>query len=72
MPFKIGDQVRILDHAFPGSDDPYDIAARGKTGIVTRNWDELGEGWEDCWEVEVPELGDIFPVTESEIELVAP
>ena len=67
---KIGDQVRILENAFSDSDDPHDIAARGKVGIITASWgDELGEGWEDCWEVGIPELGDIFPVIESEIEL---
>ena len=68
--FKIDDQVRILENAFPGSDDPYDIAARGKIGTITASWsDELGKDWEGCWEVGIPELGDIFPVIESEIEL---
>ena len=65
--FKVGDRVRIKEDAFPGSFDPYDVAARGQVGTITANWnDELGEDWE----VEIEELGDIFPVAESEIELV--
>jgi hypothetical protein len=68
--FKIGDCVRIKENAFPGSDDPYDIAARGKVGTIIASWaNDLGEGWKDCWEVEIEGLGGIFPVTESEIEL---
>ena len=65
--FKVGDRVRILENAFPDSDDPEDAKARGKVGTIV--WD-MGDG---LWHVEVEELDDPYcPVLESEIELVAP
>lgn len=32
--FEVGQRVRIKETAFPGSDDPVDIAARGREGVL--------------------------------------
>jgi hypothetical protein len=62
--FKVGDRVRILESAFPGSDDPDDAKVRGKVGIII--WD-CGDG---LWDVEVDDADLPVPVLESEIEAV--
>jgi len=67
--FKVGDQVRIKQNAFPGSDDPEDAQVRGQVGTIV---DDMGEG---VWHVEMEpkEFDDsYFLLLESEIELVAP
>jgi len=33
--FQIGQQVRVKDNAFAGSDDPTDFEMRGQVGTVT-------------------------------------
>ena len=69
--FKVGDQVRIKQNAFPESDAPADIAVRGKVGTIIGN---SGEPPDNLWDVEVEDVVGLFPfpVLESEIELVAP
>lgn len=44
-PWKSGDRARINERAFPGSNDPRDVAARGQAGVLL---EEMDDGlW--CW-----------------------
>ena len=66
--FKVGDQVRVKQNAFPDSDAPADIAVRGKVGTIIGN---NGEPPDNLWDVEVEGFDDLpFPLLDSEIELV--
>lgn len=65
MDIQIGQRVRISKHAFPGSDEPDDIAARGKEATVFAAISDDG-----CWLVETDEY-DLLPVTAEEIEPLA-
>ena len=67
--FKIGDRVRIKQCAFQESDDPTDIAVRGKEGDIVWN---NGEPPDNLWDVEVEGFDDLpFPLLDSEIELAS-
>lgn len=59
---KVNDKVRILDNAFPGSNDPDDVAARGLIGVVKRV--EL-DG-----RIEVFTDDDWYPLTVDEVEVI--
>lgn len=60
--FQWGDKVRIKDNAFPGSDDPRDIEARGKIVEIV----DFGKDGEiECWDDE----GELYTLLEDEIEL---
>jgi hypothetical protein len=63
--FKVNDRVRVRETAFPRSDDPDDLAARGKIGTITQI-----EG--DVYDVEVKGFDFPFLMLEHEIELVVP
>ena len=63
--FKIGDRVKILESAFPGSDDPDDHDAQGKIGTIIRIKGGL-------WDVEVEGFDFPFLMLEHEIELAVP
>lgn len=70
--FNVGDTVTVLDNAFPGSDDLRDKKLRGQRGTVTcRLWEvnELGTGWEGCYEVTMFDDGYPANLTEDEISL---
>lgn len=62
MDVQIGQRVRISKHAFPDSDDPYDIAARGQEVTVFASVSDDG-----CWLVETDEY-DLLPVLDTELE----
>ncbi len=62
MDFQIGQRVRITDDAFPGSDEPDDIAARGQEATVFASVSDDG-----CWLVETDEY-DLLPILAEEIE----
>jgi hypothetical protein len=62
LDISIGQRVRISDNAFPGTDEPADIAARGKEATVFASVSDDG-----CWLVETDEY-DLIPVTVDEIE----
>lgn len=62
MEIQIGQRVRISDDAFPGSDEPADIAARGKEATVFAAISDDG-----CWLVETDEY-DLLPVLGTELE----
>ncbi len=62
MDIQIGQRVRISDDAFPGSDEPADIAARGKEATVFASVSDDG-----CWLVETDEY-DLLPVLDTELE----
>ena len=71
MPFKLGDRVRIKENAFDGSNDPRDIAIRGKEGSVAYVFSEdaaLGPSWDDCYEIEIED--ELWPVCADEMEKV--
>lgn len=63
MDIQIGQRVRISDDAFPGSDEPADIAARGQQVTVFASVSEDGH----CWLVETDEY-DLLPILDTEIE----
>ena len=62
MDYSIGQRVRITDDAFPDSDEPADIAARGKEATVFASVSDDG-----CWLVETDEY-DLLPVLDTELE----
>lgn len=66
MDYSIGQRVRITDDAFPDSDEPADIAARGKEATVFASVSDDG-----CWLVETDEY-DLLPVLAEEIEPLTP
>ncbi len=61
----VGDIVRVKGDAFPGSDDPLDIAVRGKLGVIV--------GWLDdgIFMFRYLETGEITCPTLDEVEPVA-
>jgi len=73
--FKAGQKVRIKENAFPDPRDEYDVLARGKTGVIMYDLEQvLSPVWKDCYEVELDEpigSGDNVPrsffVTEEEL-----
>lgn len=62
MDIQIGQRARISQNAFSDSDDPYDIAARGKEVTVNAAISDDG-----CWLVETDEY-DLLPVLDTELE----
>ena len=64
MDIQIGQRVRISDNAFPGSDEPADIAARGAEVTVFASASDDG-----CWIVETDEY-DLLPVLDTELESI--
>lgn len=60
---EIGDKVLVKENAFSGSDEPGDIAARGKIGVVV---------WiEDDGRIEVAiDDGEFLPLTVDEVEVI--
>ena len=66
MDIQIGQRVCISKHAFPGSDDPDDIAARGTE--VTVFGPVLDDGY---WLVETDEYM-LLPVLDTELEPLTP
>ena len=68
---QVGSIVRVKENVFEGSDDPADFEARGKIGEIVMSLEQqLGEGWNGCWEVCLEETGDIFNLTTEEIEII--
>lgn len=66
--FTVGQRVRILETAFPGSPDERDIKARGQEGAIVNDLEqELGKGWRGCYLVETPN-GAHHHLTADEIE----
>ena len=65
MDIQIGQRVRISEHAFPDSDDPRDVAARGQVVTVFAAVSDDG-----CWLVETDEY-DLLPVLDTELEPLA-
>jgi hypothetical protein len=61
--FKPGQRVRIKPDAFPGSDDPADVAARGQIGTL------LYSQGEDLWWWRGDSGAETSPI-ESELEVV--
>lgn len=66
MGFQIGQRVRITDDAFPGSDEPADIAARGTDVRIVRDLGLETPGWNGCYIVETPD-GSWHPVVVEEL-----
>lgn len=61
-PYQEGEMVRIKDNAFEGTDDPKDLAVRGRIGEVC---DTEIEGL-----IYVTVDGKDWPLTEEEIERI--
>lgn len=62
MDIQVGQRVRISENAFPGSDEPADITARGQEVTVFASVSDDG-----CWLVETDEY-DLLPVLDTELE----
>lgn len=73
--FQIGDKVRILPHAFAGSDDIFDMLAIGEIAEIVDIQDTgIGEDYnsETLYYVKVLDYEDLYtsPI-DSELELIA-
>lgn len=63
------DRVRVLPSAFPGSREPREVTARGRTGAAIRLELYLGPAWSGSYEVYFDD-GTRVQVTGAEIEPV--
>ncbi len=59
---QVGQRVKVKENAYEGSNEPHDFTVRGTTGTIA--WD-LGGG---AFEVEID--GDLWPLSDDEIELI--
>lgn len=68
LKFNVGDRVRILEHAFPNSDEICDIESRGTIGVII--------DWDNCLVTDSPlyiwrgDNGHETCPIETELELV--
>ena len=63
MKFHKGQRVRILETAWPGSNEPEDVAARGQLATLDCVWDTKTPA---LWNA-VTDDGEMHAVTEDEI-----